>query len=261
MEIEAHDPHHAAESDLQDKGLSHNSVGVLGSVVLGISSVAPAYALTATIGILVAEAGSKMAVVIIAGFLPMFFAAYAYRELNKVAPDCGTSFTWTTKAFGPYVGWMGGWAAILATAIVLSNLAGVAVQFFYQFFGDLLQQRSLGALWENRGQRPDLSRLPGVRHPGGLPRHHHDREGAVHPGRVPDGGPAGLRGDGVREVRIVGDRHRVQLGLVQPGRPDVVGVHRRIVGIDLRVLGLGHLPDGQRGVARTRRRRPAGPRC
>jgi amino acid transporter len=70
--------------------------------------VAPAYALTATIGILVAEAGSKMPVVIIAGFLPMFFAAYAYRELNKVAPDCGTSFTWTTKAFGPYIGWLGG---------------------------------------------------------------------------------------------------------------------------------------------------------
>ena len=106
-----------------DKGLSHNSVGFSG-VVLGISSVAPAYALTATIGILVPQGGSKMAVVIIAGFLPMFFAAYAYRELNKVAPDCGTSFTWTTKAFGPYVGWLGGWAAILATAIVLSNLAG-----------------------------------------------------------------------------------------------------------------------------------------
>ncbi|HET7352115.1 MAG TPA: amino acid permease, partial [Marmoricola sp.] len=124
---------------------------MFGSVVLGISSVAPAYALTATIGILVAEAGSKMAVVIIAGFLPMFFAAYAYRELNKVAPDCGTSFTWTTKAFGPYVGWIGGWAAILATAIVLSNLAGVAVQFFYQFVGDLFNSDDLGALWENRG--------------------------------------------------------------------------------------------------------------
>jgi amino acid transporter len=151
MSIEAHDPHHAVESDLQDKGLSRNSIGVLGSVVLGVSSVAPAYALTATLGILVAEAGSKMAVVIIAGFLPMFFAAYAYRELNKVAPDCGTSFTWTTKAFGPYVGWIGGWAAILATAIVLSNLAGVAVQFFYQFFGDLFNNETLGSLWENRG--------------------------------------------------------------------------------------------------------------
>ena len=151
MQIEEHDPHHAPETDLQDKGLSRNSIGVLGSVVLGVSSVAPAYALTATLGILVAETGAKMAVVIIAGFLPMFFAAYAYRELNKVAPDCGTSFTWTTKAFGPYVGWIGGWAAILATVIVLSNLAGVAVQFFYQFIGDLFNNETIASLWENKG--------------------------------------------------------------------------------------------------------------
>jgi amino acid transporter len=150
MQIEAHDPHHRPEADLQDKGLSHNSVGLLGSTVLGISSVAPAYALTATIGILVGEVGLQTPVVIIAGFLPMFFAAYAYRELNKVAPDCGTSFTWTTKAFGPYVGWLGGWAAVLATIIVLSNLAGVAVQFFYQFVGDVMNNDEVGALWENR---------------------------------------------------------------------------------------------------------------
>ena len=150
MTIEAHDPHHRPEADLQDKGLSHDAVGLLGGTVLGISSVAPAYALTATIGILVAEAGVKMPVVIIAGFLPMFFAAYAYRELNKVVPDCGTSFTWTTKAFGPYVGWLGGWAAVLATVIVLSNLAGVAVQFFYQFIGDVTGSEYLSTLWENR---------------------------------------------------------------------------------------------------------------
>jgi amino acid transporter len=150
MQIEAHDPHHQPEADLQDKGLSHNAVGLLGGTVLGISSVAPAYALTATIGILVAEAGAKMPVVIIAGFLPMFFAAYAYRELNKVAPDCGTSFTWTTKAFGPYIGWLGGWAAVVATVIVLSNLAGVAVQFFYQFIGELTNNADIGTLWQNR---------------------------------------------------------------------------------------------------------------
>lgn len=150
MEIEAHDPHHRREADLREKGLSRDAVGLLGGTVLGISSVAPAYALTATIGILVAEAGTKVAVVIIAGFLPMFFAAYAYREFNKVAPDCGTSFTWTTKAFGPYVGWLGGWAAVLATVIVLSNLAGVAVQFFYQFIGDLTGSAYISTLWENK---------------------------------------------------------------------------------------------------------------
>jgi amino acid transporter len=109
-----------------DKGLSHNAVGLLGGTVLGISSVAPAYALTATIGILVAEAGTKMPVVIIAGFLPMFFAAYAYRELNKVAPDCGTSFTWTTKAFGPYAevppGVVTGWGVELGFCAVVGRL-------------------------------------------------------------------------------------------------------------------------------------------
>ena len=149
MQIEAHDPGHKAEADLQDKGLSHNAIGLVGSVVLGISSTAPAYTLTATIGILVTAVAIKTPVVLIAGFLPMFFAAYAYREFNKVAPDCGTSFTWTTKAFGPYIGWLGGWAAIIAVVIVMSNLAGVAVQFFYQLIGDLVGSESIGGLWQN----------------------------------------------------------------------------------------------------------------
>jgi amino acid transporter len=140
----------STETEVQDKGLSGGSVGLFGGTILGISSVAPAYALTATLGLLVAEAGEKMAVVIIAGFLPMFFAAYAYREFNTVAPDCGTSFTWTTKAFGPYIGWFGGWAAVVATVIVLSNLAAVAVQFFYQFIGQVTGNDSIGTLWENR---------------------------------------------------------------------------------------------------------------
>lgn len=143
MAIEQRDP--------TDKGLKSDSVGVLGSTILSISSVAPAYALTATLGILAAAAGAKMPVVIIAGALPMFFAAWAYREFNKVSPDCGTSFTWTTKAFGPYVGWIGGWAAIVATIIVLSNLAGVAVAFFYQFFGVVFSSEMISDLWLNKG--------------------------------------------------------------------------------------------------------------
>lgn len=133
-----------------DKGLKSDSVGVVGSTVLSISSVAPAYALTATVGILAAAAGAKMPVVIIAGALPMIFAAYAYREFNKVSPDCGTSFTWTSKAFGPYVGFIGGWTAIVATIIVLSNLAGIGVQFFYQFIGEVFNNQGISDLWQSK---------------------------------------------------------------------------------------------------------------
>jgi amino acid transporter len=89
---------------MADKGLKSNVVGLFGGTMLGISSVAPAYALTATLGILAASVRAKTPVVIIAGFLPMFFAAYAYREFNRIMPDSGTSFTWTSKAFGPYIG-------------------------------------------------------------------------------------------------------------------------------------------------------------
>ncbi len=141
------DGHHHPQVE---KGLSANSVGLLGGTVLGISCVAPAYTLTATIGLVAAVAGVKMPVIFIAGFIPMLFAAYAYREFNKVDPDCGTSFTWTTRAFGPYVGWLGGWAAILATIIVLANLAGIGVQFFYQLLGSLFNNPDLGDLWNNR---------------------------------------------------------------------------------------------------------------
>ncbi|MGH2968981.1 MAG: APC family permease [Solirubrobacteraceae bacterium] len=136
--MEAHDPHHLAEPDLLDKGLQHDSVGLAASVLLSVSSVAPAYALTATLGLTVTEVGVQAPAIFLVGFVPMLLVAYAYRELNKVAPDAGTSFTWTVKAFGPHVGWMCGWGLVAAIIIVLSNLAGVAVTFFYLFLAEVV---------------------------------------------------------------------------------------------------------------------------
>ncbi|WP_028936027.1 APC family permease [Pseudonocardia spinosispora] len=137
-------------TDVHAKGLSSGSVGMWGSVTLGVSSVAPAYTLTATLGIVVTAVGLKMPAIFLAGFVPMFLTAYAYRELNRAVPDCGTSFTWATKAFGPYTGWLCGWGAVLATVIVLSNLAGVAVTFFYLFLARLTGVESLADLAKDK---------------------------------------------------------------------------------------------------------------
>ena len=137
MTTTAQTPVGTGAADLRGKGLSTGSLGLLASVVLGVSSVAPVYALTATLGPTVSEVGLQMPAVFLAGFLPMLLVAYGYRELNRVAPDCGTSFTWATKAFNPLVGFMAGWGALLATVIVLSNLAGVAVTFFYLMLGQV----------------------------------------------------------------------------------------------------------------------------
>ncbi|MBW1598213.1 APC family permease [Streptomyces sp. JJ38] len=126
-----------ATEEIRSKGLHKNSVGLFGSAVIGLSTVAPVYCLTSTLGPTVGEVGLQMPAVFLAGFLPMLLVAFAYRELNRVIPDCGTSFTWTVKALGPRIGWMTGWGLVIATVIVLSNLAGVAAEFFYLLLGEL----------------------------------------------------------------------------------------------------------------------------
>ncbi|GAA3048313.1 APC family permease [Kitasatospora albolonga] len=156
MTHSAHGQHHQPEQhrperDLQEKGLKSGAVGLVASVVLSVSSVAPVYALTATLGPTVAQVGLQMPAVFLAGFLPMLLVAYAYRELNRVMPDCGTSFTWTAKAFGPHLGWMCGWGLVVATIIVLSNLAGVAVSFFYLMLAQVFENPDLADLAHNRG--------------------------------------------------------------------------------------------------------------
>ncbi|HAM24751.1 MAG TPA: amino acid transporter, partial [Actinobacteria bacterium] len=117
------------------KGLKANALGLLSTVVIGVSSTAPGYGLAATLGFVVALVGIQTPIIMILAFVPMFLIAYAYRELNRVSPDCGTTFTWATQAFGPKTGWMGGWGIIAADVIVMASLAQIAGSYFFLMFG------------------------------------------------------------------------------------------------------------------------------
>ena len=117
------------------KGLNADSLSFSGTLAIGLASVAPAYSLAATLGYVVIETGVLAPVAVILGFLPMVLTAYAYRELNRVIPDCGTTFTWVTKAFGPKTGWFSGWVLTLAGIIVLANLAQVGAQYSFLLVG------------------------------------------------------------------------------------------------------------------------------
>jgi len=119
------------------KGLSAGTVGLIGAVVIGISCIAPAYTLTAALGPTVSEVGFQVPAIILVGFIPMLLVAFGYRELNRSMPDSGTSFTWAARAFGPWIGWMAGWGLIAATILVLSNLAGIAVEFLFLLIDQL----------------------------------------------------------------------------------------------------------------------------
>ncbi|MFF1355202.1 amino acid permease [Streptomyces sp. NPDC058297] len=113
------------------------------SVVMGLASTGPAYSLAATLGIIVAGVGLQAPIVTMLAFVPMLLVAYAFRELNASNADCGTTFTWATRAFGPRTGWMGGWGLIVANIIVMASLAQIAAAYGFRLMG-------LDALAENR---------------------------------------------------------------------------------------------------------------
>lgn len=136
-------------SGLSKKGLGAGTVGLLGAIVIGISCIAPAYTFTAAIGPTASAVGLQVPAVIIVGFIPMLLVAFGYRELNKSMSDSGTSFTWATRAFGPYIGWMAGWGLIAATILVLSNLAGVAVDFLFLLIAQITGNPEIATLTTN----------------------------------------------------------------------------------------------------------------
>jgi amino acid transporter len=129
-------------STVESKGLKGGALGLLSSVVVGMASTAPAYSLAATLGLIVASGGAllsgvKAPAIVLIAFIPMYLIAVAYQELNKAEPDCGTTFTWASRAFGPIIGWLGGWGIIAADVIVMANLAQIAGAYSFTFVGDL----------------------------------------------------------------------------------------------------------------------------
>jgi amino acid transporter len=127
---------------VDSKGLKGGALGLVSSIVVGMASTAPAYSLAASLGLIIASGGALLAgvkapAIILLAFIPMWMIAVAYQELNKAEPDCGTTFTWASRAFGPLVGWMGGWGIIAADVIVMANLAQIAGSYSFTFVGGL----------------------------------------------------------------------------------------------------------------------------
>ena len=124
----------AARAERADKGLKEGALGLISSTVVGVASTAPAYSLAATLGFVVVLIGVKAPIVTLLAFVPMLLISFAYNELNKADPDCGTTFTWATRAFTPKTGWMGGWGIVAADVLVMASLAQIAGQYIFLLF-------------------------------------------------------------------------------------------------------------------------------
>lgn len=117
------------------RGLKKDALSFWSNLVIAIASTAPAYSLAAALASVVAAVAFNVPGIMIAAFVPILFVATAYYHLNRADPDCGTSFSWVTRAMGPYWGWMAGWGIIATDILVMPGLAQVAALYSFRLFG------------------------------------------------------------------------------------------------------------------------------
>jgi amino acid transporter len=117
--------------------LKLGAISYISNLVIGIASTAPGYSLAATIGFIavISGIGGHTPAVIIVSFLPMVCIATAYKYLNQADPDCGTTFSWMSRAMGAGWGWVGGWAVLFADIVVNANQADIAGIYGFKLFG------------------------------------------------------------------------------------------------------------------------------
>src|SRR5689334_18368867 len=130
-----------------DKGLKGGALGLISTTIIATASVAPAYSIAATLVFVVGAVALQAPAVAVLAFVPMLLCSIGYSELNKADPDCGTTFTWATRAFGPRTGWAGGWAIVAADVLVMASLAQVAGQYGFLLFNAKGIGENPGSSW------------------------------------------------------------------------------------------------------------------
>ena len=118
-----------------EKGLKVGALGFVSSLVIGVASTAPGYSIAASLGVVAASVATRSPAILWLAFLPMLCIASSYYAMNRVDPDCGTTFTWVTRAMGPWIGWIAGWALLVADLLIMASLGQIAGKYSLRLFG------------------------------------------------------------------------------------------------------------------------------
>jgi amino acid transporter len=89
-------------------------LGLADLSILASASMAPAYSIAVTFGLMAAAAGSGAPLSLLALTVPIAFIAIAFHRLCEEHPDAGSTYAWSRLAFGPGVGAFGAWIVVLS---------------------------------------------------------------------------------------------------------------------------------------------------
>lgn len=119
-----------AATDERPEGFS-----LLQAVAVGVNTTSPAFSLAAVLAPMALLVGYSTPIVLVVSFIPMALTSLAFMYLNRRDPDCGTTFSWVSRAIGPRSGFMAGWVLAAAGVLVLGSLAETAITYGLRTFG------------------------------------------------------------------------------------------------------------------------------
>lgn len=99
--------------------LKRDALGMAESTVMGIAGTAPAFSAAATTATLVAAVGVLAPASLAYCGLIMFGITFSFLHLNRLNPNAGASYAWVGKEFGPTLGFLAGWALLVASAVFM----------------------------------------------------------------------------------------------------------------------------------------------
>jgi amino acid transporter len=105
------------------------------AVAVGVNTTSPAYSLAAILAPMALLVGYSTPVVLIVSFVPMALTSLAFMYLNRRDPDCGTTFSWVSRALGAKPGFIAGWTIAACGVLVLGSLSQTAVEYGFRTFG------------------------------------------------------------------------------------------------------------------------------
>lgn len=103
----------------QDIELHKDALGVVESMVMGVAGTAPAFSVAATTATLIAAVGVYAAGSLLYCGAIMFGITLAFMHLNRVITNAGASYAWVGQVFHPALGFLAGWALLVASAVFM----------------------------------------------------------------------------------------------------------------------------------------------
>lgn len=102
-------------------GLRADALSTYDMVVVAIAGCGPAYTVAGTIPALIAVVGVASPAALLYCAIPVIGIALAFRQLGRVDPNAGATYSWVARSLHPFLGFLCGWALVVACTVFMAS--------------------------------------------------------------------------------------------------------------------------------------------